>query len=128
MHTLLNVTKRLINITSSIRFRGYDRTLGDVVVQILKRGNDYIYRVVHGHHRAAALAALGYSLLPCIPRMLVDIALIDEWPQVRSGIWERKQALEYFNHHFDFKSQEWARNMGLFQTHAAIRRYKKLDG
>lgn len=104
--------RRLTAVTSSLRDRGYDRTQGDIAVQVLKRGHEYRFRIAHGHHRAAALAALGYSHAPCSPRMLVDRDDIERWPQVSNGTWTIEQALVYFNHHFDFDSRAWARHTG----------------
>ncbi|MCG3169175.1 MAG: hypothetical protein CALGDGBN_00688 [Pseudomonadales bacterium] len=104
---------RLISVLRSLQHRGYDRTHGDIAVQILKRGEAYRFRLAHGHHRAAALAALGYAVAPCTPRMLIDRDDVDNWPQVSNGTWSIKQALAYFDHHFDFDSLAWARKLGL---------------
>lgn len=105
---------RLIKTLESIQYRGYDRTCGDLAIQILKRKNEFRYRVTHGHHRAAAMTALGYRGVVCAPRMLVDYDEADNWPQVLNGIWSKSQAQEYFNHHFEFNSLEWAKNKKLY--------------
>jgi len=105
--------KRLINIVRSIRKVGYDRTLGDVTAQVLRRGDEYRYRLMHGHHRASALVALGHNSIPVVPTMLVDREDVEHWPQVYRGIWSRDEALAYFDHHFDFDSGSWAHAIGL---------------
>lgn len=105
--------QRLISVLESIQKYGYDRSRGDVTVQVLKRGDEFRFRVVHGHHRMAALAALGYEAIPAIPRMVVDASEVEHWPQVYRGVWTSEEALAYFNHHFDFDSRQWAEERGL---------------
>jgi len=100
--------KRLISVFNSIRCHGYDRTSGDITVQVLKRDGDFRYRVTHGYHRAAALTCLGFDSLPAVPVALIQPEEVDHWPQVYRGVWTKKQALKYFNHHFDFEPGNWA--------------------
>lgn len=105
--------QRLLRVFNSIEGSGYDRTYGDITAQILVRGDELRYRIVHGHHRVAVLAALGFESIAIVPTMIVDCNNVDNWTQVKEKIWNRDQALRYFNHHFDFDSLLWARQRGL---------------
>jgi hypothetical protein len=105
--------QRLIRVAESIRDRGFDRSLGDVTASILKRGDQFRFLVSHGHHRAAAVAALGLREVCIAPRMLVIAEEVDHWPQVYRGVWTREEALTYFDHQFDFNARGWAEQLGL---------------
>lgn len=107
--------RRLIDVVKSIQRQGYDRLLGDIDIEVLKRGSELRFRVLHGQHRVAALSGLGYSTLPCRPRILVDVEKVDEWPQVKLGTWKKQNAIDYFNHLFDFDSRAWAGRLGLLR-------------
>lgn len=106
---------RLVSVALSIRALGYDRSRGDITAQVLRDGDRYRYRIVHGHHRAAALAALGHETVALLPRMLVDVQHINHWPQVRPGYWSRDEAASFFFHHFEFNSRAWAAERGLLE-------------
>jgi hypothetical protein len=105
--------RRLRRPLRSIARKGFDRRYGDLAAQLLRRGPELRCRIIHGHHRAGILAALGREKIVLRLTQLVDIKRIDEWPQVRNGTWSAAQAEEYFNHHFDFDSGAWARDRGL---------------
>lgn len=107
---------RMVDIVRSIQDKGYDRAHGDVHVTLLKRGEDVRYlKVGFGYHRTAAMAALGYETVPAVFNrpFAIDVEDVDYWPQVRRGVWDRKDAIRYFNHLFDFDSRAWARKRGL---------------
>lgn len=104
---------RLLEVLQSIRKSGFDRSKGDVTGQVLKRGDEYRFRIVHGHHRAAALAALGHDSVAIQPKMLLASDEVAHWPQVYRGLWAPAQAETYFNHHFDFDSRAWAQKLGM---------------
>ncbi|HUG97807.1 MAG TPA: hypothetical protein VMQ83_01360 [Gammaproteobacteria bacterium] len=106
-------SRRLIQVTESIKSRGYDRGLGDMTAQVLKRGDEFRFRVMHGQHRMAALAFLGHHTVPVIPTMLVRVDEVAHWPQVHRGTWSADEALAYFDHHFDFDARGWASGLGL---------------
>lgn len=106
---------RLVDVLASVARHGFDRTRGEIAAQLLKRDGDVRYRIVHGHHRAAALAALGYDEIPVEPSQLIDVDEVASWPHVRSGLWAASAAAAYFHHHFDFDSAAWARARGLLQ-------------
>lgn len=101
--------ERLINIVDAVRKRGYSRAAGDVIVRVLHRAGQFRYLIVHGHHRTAAMAALGYECIPTIPEILLDSQQVDHWPGVYGHAWSREEALVYFTHLFDFDSLSWAR-------------------
>lgn len=104
---------RLKRALSSIARKGYDRRYGELTTQVLKRGPELRQRIVHGHHRAGILAAMGHKGIVFQPSRLIELENIAIWPQVRNGMWSTAQAEEYFHHHFDFDSGAWARERGL---------------
>lgn len=104
---------RLLRVLYSIRKDGYDQSYQPITAQVLLRGDEERYRIVHGHHRTAALAALGYSHLVLVPTMVVQAKHVQDWPQVHQGPWSAQEALHYFDHHFDFNPLLWATNQGL---------------
>ena len=105
--------KRLIKVLGSIQKTGYKRDSDDITIHILKRDDDYRYLVLHGQHRVAVMAALGQEYIPAIPRIIVDSQYAEHWPKVYKGIWTHEQAIQYFNHLFDFDSKKWARELKL---------------
>lgn len=104
---------RLVNLVDSIRKKGYSRSAGDVTVHVLQRADRFRYVILHGHHRAAVLAALGHDSIPAIPEVLVDSRYADHWPAVYRQEWSKEEALAYFSHLFDFDSLAWARDRQL---------------
>lgn len=105
--------QRLTDLFKSMEREGFRHTRDAIAVQILKRGNEFRFWVAHGYHRTAVLKALGHEEVQAVPRMVVDVNEVDHWPQVYRGNWTRKQALEYFDHCFDFDAIAWARARGL---------------
>lgn len=105
--------ERLRCVLASIKARGYNRGEGDLAAQILVREDEFRYRIVHGHHRAGALQALGARHLIVQPSAIISLEDLDRWRHVRSGTWSRAEAEVYFHHHFDFDSGAWARSRGL---------------
>jgi hypothetical protein len=120
---------RLTGVLESIRANGYDRRLGDVGVEILKRGSEFLFlKWGGGMHRTAAMAALGYETVPATfngsRAAIFDVAHVEHWPNVRSGLWTREAAVRYVDHLFDFDSRSWAAERGLLleQRHRDWRR------
>lgn len=107
--------ERLTSVYDSIKENGYKYSEGLPHVRVLKRGDEYLFRPVRRKHRIAAMAVLGYDSVPAMYDRIsvVDITMVDWWPQVVRGIWSREQATDYFNHLFEFDSRRWARNRGL---------------
>jgi len=103
--------QRLTRIYETLKTKGYDRTYGSTRFLLLRRGAEYRYLSAgNGNHRTAAMTALGYKTVPAVFRrpIVIDSDMASYWPQVRRGVWTRKQALAYFNHLFDFDSRSWA--------------------
>ncbi len=108
--------RRLIYIYEEIKIHGYNRSYGDINLVLLRRGSEFRYITDgQGYHRAIAIAALDHETLPARFRnpFIIDVKDADYWPQVRSGIWERSEAVAYFNYLFDFDSYSWASERGL---------------
>ncbi len=107
---------RVKALISSLRASGYDRIRGDCRVYLVQRGSEV--RAVAsggGRHRIAAMSALGESHVPVSfhPPIALDTRDVLDWPQVRSGVWTRQDALEYVDYLFDFDARQWARGRGL---------------
>jgi hypothetical protein len=102
--------KRLFQIIRILSTDGYNRRFGDCYFRFLRRGNEV--RLVAGgggYHRAAVMAGLGYEWVPGqFMQTPIDTRDVDYWPQVRRGVWTRKQALAYVDHLFDHSSAVWA--------------------
>jgi len=105
--------RRLLEVLASIQASGFDRSRGDITVQVLKRGDEYRFRIAHGHHRAAALAALGHDHIAVVPKKVIDLAEAPHWPRVYRGPWSQAQAEAFLHHHFDFDSLAWASALGM---------------
>jgi hypothetical protein len=107
----------LIELYETIKREGYDRSHGDVRFQILRRGNAFRFlQWGGGSHRTAVMAALGHTTVPGVfrrPRRIIDVEMVDHWPQVRRGVWGREHARAYVDHLFDFDARAWARDEGL---------------
>jgi hypothetical protein len=109
---------RLCNVFESIKSNGFKRSPGwdgDIGGFLLRRGDDYRFVISFGHHRLAAVAALGYETVPVkiIHPVVVDRRDAPHWPQVKHGVWTQAEALRYFDHLFDFDSRTWAKRRGL---------------
>ena len=110
-------TKRLSRTYLSLRSKGYDRALGECKFLVVRLGHD-IRLIAHGggYHRTACAAALSLSYVPGDfhpARLILDVDDVDLWPNVRSGLWSRKQAVSYVEHLFYFDGGKWARSAGL---------------
>ena len=107
--------ERLTRIYKRLKKNGYDRKMGHANFLVLKRGKDVRF-LSHGpgNHRTAAMSALGYETIPGIfyEPSIIDIQMIEYWPQVKNGLWSIKQATDYFDHVFEFDSRKWAINKG----------------
>jgi hypothetical protein len=108
--------RRLREAAAVLRRDGYDRRFGDSLFYLVRRGRDQrAVKFGAGYHRTAAMAALGASTIPAQlrPPLAVDVDDVDDWPQVRSGLWSRRAAIRYVDHLFDFDAAAWARDRGL---------------
>jgi hypothetical protein len=108
--------RRLREAMTALRRDGYDRRFGDSLVYLVRRGGEQVaVKFGGGYHRTAAMAALGALSIPVElrPPLGVDVDDVDDWPQVRSGLWSRRAAIRYVDHLFDFDGVAWARDRGL---------------
>src|SRR5690606_36859172 len=108
--------RRLQEIAAVLRVQGYDRAYGDSLFYLVRRGGEFVaVKFGSGYHRTAAMAALGAPTIPAQlrPPHAVDVVDVDDWPQVRSGLWSRVAALRYVDHLFEFDARAWARDRGL---------------
>lgn len=107
--------RRLMACHRSIERQGWDRARGDATVTVLRRGSSVRYLILHGHHRAAAAAALGHTAIPARPGVPPEVRRGEaaHWPQVLRGVWPADTAARYLDHLFDFDSRRWALERGL---------------
>lgn len=114
--------RRLLEVYHRLRSEGYDRTHGDIVVSLYRRGDELRFGVEHGNHRIAAMAALGHDTIPAsfISMRVVKVKDAAHWPQVRNGFWPEASARRYFHHIFNFDAQAWAAERGLIAASSAL--------
>lgn len=108
---------RLVRVYESLAAHGYRREYGDIRVLAVRRGDEYRFILSGGgHHRTAAMKALGYRTVSVtfnnLPTIF-DAADIPRWAQVIDGIWSERMARAYVDHMFDFDAYAWAEKLGL---------------
>lgn len=104
--------QRLVAIYESLKANGYDRSRGHAHFLLLRRGDSYRFvSKGQGNHRTAAMVALGHETIPAVfsEPYVIDVSMVDYWPQVRRGVWSRAQAEAYVAHLFRFDDRTWAR-------------------
>ena len=97
--------ERLRKICASIQRKGFKRhdgLDGDVTGDLLLNGTTWAIRLRGGQHRAAVLAALGFERVPIRiplnePRAVVYRQDVNQWPQVRNGLFTADEALAIFD-------------------------------
>ncbi len=109
---------RMLKVFESVRKNGYIRRWdfdGDIHVYVLRKGNRLRYLMNNGTHRAAAVSALGFTTVPArlIAHHLIEHEHIASWPQVRMGLWDRRNAQVYFEHLFKNRAHVWKRQHGI---------------
>lgn len=104
--------RRLVRVYRSIRKRSFDRSRGYAGVVRIGHDGALRYLVIVGHHRAAAMKALGETTIPAkfLSIGCVDSARAHLLPMVRAGIWKESSIRDYFNHLFSGDSLAWARS------------------
>lgn len=108
--------QRLTCLYEQIRTHGYDRRRGHAHFLVLQRGDAYRFLARgDGNHRLAVMATLGYETIPAVFTLpfIVNVDMVDYWPQVRHGLWTRQQAVAFMDHLFDFEPRAWARHSRL---------------
>jgi len=92
---------RLISLYQSISEKGYIQNNSKSIYANLMCYNDqYVWSVAGGQHRAAILAALGYTKIPVVVKKIIRREDVDIWPAVKSGIYDRETALSIFDRYF----------------------------
>lgn len=95
---------RAIGVYDSIRKHGYRRhnsVGGDIIGSILVSDVGVRILIESGHHRIAALAALGVKKVPVrMSPFLVRRAEVESWPNVRRGLFTVDAALDVFDRIF----------------------------
>lgn len=94
-------TKRLIDVYKSIKKNGYD-IKKSIEADLLIRGDEYRWVIIHGHHRAAALEAIGeFDKIIVKIRNTIRIDEVKYWPEVQSGVFTIEEAMKAFCNVFD---------------------------
>ncbi len=107
---------RIERVLASLQAKGFDRTLGDVHIKLLKRGSELRYLTDGGgFHRVIAAHAAGMDELPATftQPYAIDIDAAADWPHVRSGLWSEAEARAYVDHLFEFDMRTWAMSRDL---------------
>jgi len=110
---------RLRSTFVSIRDQGYQPTRAgrEISGLFVLRGDDYRFVVRAGHHRMAALAALGVATVRVgffrqDPRA-VNVEAVRTWPLVREGVFDEALAVRFVDQLFA-EDQSWrGRDLGL---------------
>ncbi|MER8947269.1 ParB/Srx family N-terminal domain-containing protein [Mesorhizobium sp. M0959] len=104
--------ERLIATYESIKKIGYkpniasDGALDSRFIQVvmLRDHEDERFIVMSGHHRLAALSALGWTQVPAIlvanGLPIVDLANVENWPVVSEGVYDLHVARRVFKRYF----------------------------
>lgn len=101
--------RNLMRIAGSVESNGYARSGkpdGDISAFVLLRDADFRYQIAKGNHRSSVLPALGHSSIPVriqgtsIARFIYR-EQAEYWPNVKSGLYTRQQALQIFDTVFD---------------------------
>ena len=113
-----NHYNRLYELLASVKNKGYNMNIkpyDGVKGYVLTRENDHRILIFSGQHRVAVMAALNSESIPVrfVNKLIIDQAGVDQWPLVRQGLWNKEDALLYFNHLFEFDSGAWAKEQGL---------------
>jgi hypothetical protein len=96
---------KLVKIYESIKKDGFRKDENSQVSNhikgiLLKNNDNYKILVFNGNHRIAALSALGYQKIPFMfcrkYPVIVDIDNIDNWPCVRTGLYDKEVASKVF--------------------------------
>jgi hypothetical protein len=102
---------RIESVTHSLMQHGFvpKANLGEQIwVRLLTSGRRSVAWVYSGHHRTAALAALGYETAPVyVMRQVFRRDEVSSWPGVASGAFTPEAALAIFDMAFEGRSDPW---------------------
>jgi len=97
-------TRRLVAVYDNIRANGFRRADGkdgDIEALVLAAQDESRLLIKRGHHRIAALVALGYRHVPvrcgCYRHSLIRREQVDEWAAVGDGGYTTREALQVFD-------------------------------
>ena len=101
MEKLVIEAKRFGTLLESIRKNGYNPPKKSTIkANIYLAGDEYVWSVQGGHHRAAVLSYLGYTVIPVVIRKIIRREEVKFWPQVASGLYNKVAALHVFDNFF----------------------------
>ena len=113
---------RLIKVYSSIESRGFKidmyKSFKDHIRGFfLRKGNEWRFVIISGHHRVAAMSELNYDQIPVtfqptFPRAINYKDLL-EWPQVKNGNINKITARKIFLQYFEENGIKKAKNIGV---------------
>ncbi|UMZ74976.1 hypothetical protein [Natranaerofaba carboxydovora] len=110
---------RTIKAFHSIEREGYQPEIhpdGYILGFFLKKGDEYTFMVTGGQHRAGSIAVLNYETFRAkfAPgrKPVIDIDEIEEWPNVKNGLYSREVATKVFEHYFYTNSLDKAKYFG----------------
>lgn len=91
---------RLISVYNSVSLRGFERNDGidgDISCHLLVYGDDYVFSVNVGTHRAAAVSALGFRTVPVRVTQIIRREDSVNWPHVKDGLFTLSEAEYVFD-------------------------------
>lgn len=101
---------RIAKLIESIKENGYVRNNnidGDIVATaLINKNNDWVWLLTNGYHRAAVLAAMGYTKIPVRINLVVRRDEVSFWPQVSNGLYTKSEALKIFDNLFNRKTND----------------------
>lgn len=100
-----NEVSRIYEVMRSIQKNGFKADIrkpdGVTRVVILWRSeSDWRWFVLHGDHRTAVAAAMGYKMIPIRIEQFVDEQDVEFWPNVINGTYTIEEARQYFDSFF----------------------------
>lgn len=113
---------RMIRIYLKLKREGYrPESYPDGYIRgyFLRGNSDYRFHILGGNHRMAALGFLGYRFIdvkvqPVGGKGIVDLCKVNEWPNVRNGLYNRALAIRVFQTVFAKTGRERAESLGIY--------------
>ncbi|NLJ79834.1 MAG: hypothetical protein GX335_02290 [Firmicutes bacterium] len=131
------LAKKLLNHYKLVKESGYHPNAFDdsyIRGYLLKTDHDYRFVVCQGHHRLAALAALGYTKIRCkmldekdFPN-LVHIRSLTKWPSVKNKVYSADTAKAVFYSFFNNNGRERAVGASLVCKDLSPEKQAALEG
>lgn len=113
---------KLVKTYNLIRRFGYlPEIFPDGYVQgyFLKDGDNYRFCINEGQHRMAAISLTGHKVIKCKldPSFLpvINLEHLQQWPQVKSGLYTREVAERVFRYYFEEDGRRKAKEVGLLK-------------